>query len=523
MEQRNILKERRNSIAVGGKGDGSGFACEKQSVSGAVSQRACVYCGARVVLNPITDAYHIVHGPIGCASYTWDIRGSLSSGSDLYRNSFSTDLRETDIVFGGAKKLTAAIDELMETADPRPKLIFVYATCIVGVIGDDIEAVCRMTEEKYGIRAIPVKAPGFSGTKSQGYQLACNAILELMRPHIPQPESEPVTAPAGEPVATGGTAGVESASHATGGAAGVPETAGKPALVAGVGSASPAGGGAAGMAVAPGKRFGINILGDYNLAGEMWIIKGYMAAVGIPVIATITGDSSYDKLIQAPTASLNIVQCAGSAVYLAESMEAEMGIPYVKVSFFGVEDTCASIVRVADALGDPDVSARARAFVKERSAQVMPIIERFRPKLEGKKAAIFVGGGYKAISLIRQFNELGMRTVVVGTQTGKKDEYEVIGSIVQPDTIILDDANPAELEQFMLEKEADILVGGVKERPLAYKLGIAFCDHNHERKAPLAGFEGIDNFVREINASINSPVWRYLDKNIEKAKAAGAA
>lgn len=78
------------------------------------------------------------------------------------------------------------------------------------------------------------------------------------------------------------------------------------------------------------------------------------------------------------------------------------------------------------------------------------------------------------------------------------------------DTVILDDANPAELETFMKEKGADILVGGVKERPLAYKLGVAFCDHNHERKHPLAGFEGVYNFTREIDRSINNPVWEYV-------------
>jgi len=61
----------------------------------------------------------------------------------------------------------------------------------------------------------------------------------------------------------------------------------------------------------------------------------------------------------------------------------------------------------------------------------------------------------------------------------------------------------------MLEKGADILVGGVKERPLAYKLGVAFCDHNHERRHALAGFEGIRNFTKEINLTINSPVWEY--------------
>jgi nitrogenase molybdenum-cofactor synthesis protein NifE len=436
------LEERKASISERRE---ENLCCERESVAGAVSQRACVYCGARVVLNPITDAYHIVHGPIGCASYTWDIRGSLSSGAEVYRNSFSTDLRETDIVFGGAKKLTAAIDELMQKAVPAPKLIFVYATCIVGVIGDDVEAVCRQAEAKYGARVIPVKAPGFSGTKSQGYKLACDAVCALIAPHKNRP-----------------------------------------------------------------KRFGVNILGDYNLAGEMWIIKGYLEHIGIPVIATVTGDSSYEKLIKAPAATLNLVQCAGSSAYLAERMHAEMGIPYIKVSFFGVEDTRDSLLRAADALGRPEPAAAARRFAEARTAEVLPIIERYRPRLAGKKAAIFVGGGFKAISLIRQFRELGVKTVVVGTQTGKKDEYAIIDSLVDADAVVLDDANPAELERFMLEKQADILVGGVKERPLAYKLGVAFCDHNHERKRPLAGFEGIENFVKEIHASVNSPVWKYV-------------
>ena len=445
--KKSILEERRASISesCGKNGKGGGICCEKESVSGAVSQRACVYCGARVVLNPITDAYHIVHGPIGCASYTWDIRGSLTSGAETYRNSFSTDLRETDIVFGGEKKLAAAIDELMEKASPTPKLIFVFATCIVGVIGDDVDAVCKAAAAKHGIRVIPVKAPGFSGTKMHGYRLACDAIMTLVKPHADAPH-----------------------------------------------------------------RFGVNILGDYNLAGEMWIIKNYLEEIGIPVISTITGDSSYEALIKAPSATLNIVQCAGSSAYLAERMEEEFGIPYIKVSFFGVEDTTASLLRTADALDRPDISANARAFAERRTAEVMPVIEKYRPRLEGKRAAIFVGGGFKAISLIRQFNELGMETVVVGTQTGKKDEYEIIAELVGGNAVILDDANPAELERFMLEKHADILVGGVKERPLAYKLGMAFCDHNHERKHPLAGFEGIENFVKEIHTSINSPVWKYV-------------
>ena len=87
----------------------------------------------------------------------------------------------------------------------------------------------------------------------------------------------------------------------------------------------------------------------------------------------------------------------------------------------------------------------------------MPILNAYKENLKGKKAAIYVGGGFKAISLIKQFNEIGIDTVMVGTQTGKEDDYEVINSLVNDGTVILDDANPAELEKFMIEKGADIL------------------------------------------------------------------
>lgn len=445
-----VLEERTQSIVFkieGCNGDGNGIHCDTNSVSGAVSQRACVYCGARVVLNPITDAFHIVHGPIGCASYTWDIRGSLSSGNDLYRNSFSTDLGETDVIFGGEKKLEAAIEEIVKKY--HPKLIFAYATCIVGVIGDDVDAVCRQMSEKYQIDVIPVKSPGFSGNKSVGYRMACNAIMEVIKRHNK-------------------------------------------------------------VLIKRENCKGINILGDFNLAGEMWIIKNYMKEIGIDVVSAFTGDSSYQNLIEAPKAALNIVQCAGSSTYLAKRMEEEYGIPFIKVSFFGIDDTTSSLLRIADALGDKQAREKAMAFTRQETEKLTGFLEKYKQKLAGKKAAIYVGGGFKAISLIRQFNELGMKTVVVGTQTGKKDDYQIIDSLVDKDTVILDDANPAELETFMKEKEADILVGGVKERPLAYKLGVAFCDHNHERKHPLAGFDGVVNFVKEINKSINHPVWEFL-------------
>ncbi len=117
------LKERENQIYVKGEAPFN-IVCNKDSLAGAVSQRACVFCGARVVLYPIADALHLVHGPIGCAVYTWDIRGGLSSGPELHRLSFSTDLQEIDVIFGGEKRLRRALMELIERHSP--KAAFVY-------------------------------------------------------------------------------------------------------------------------------------------------------------------------------------------------------------------------------------------------------------------------------------------------------------------------------------------------------------------------------------------------------------
>jgi len=441
-----ILEERKDFIYLGPNSGKGCLKCERDSIAGAVSQRACVYCGARVVLNPITDAFHIVHGPIGCASYTWDIRGSLTSGPDIYRNSFSTDLREQDIVFGGEKKLAGAIDEIVEAY--YPKVIFVYATCVVGVIGDDIEAVCKKAEKKHSIRVIPVKSSGFAGNKSMGYRAACEALIKLMGAGMPQ------------------------------------------------------------------KVQGVNFLGDFNLAGEIWIISDYLKRIGVDIVAKITGDSRCEEITKAPGASLNVVQCAGSMTYLAKMMEEKFGIPYIKVSFFGIEDTKLSLMRIADAIGDEAVRERARQLILTEELRVRSKLAHYRKRLEGKRAAIYVGGGFKAISLIKQFADLGMNTVMVGTQTGKADEYETIKAMVDKDAVILDDANPSELEKFMRERGADILVGGVKERPLAYKLGVAFCDHNHERKHPLCGFEGAVNFAKEVDLTINSPVWKAIATDV---------
>ena len=437
-----ILRERERQVYRKGQANALPLDCEKQSVAGSVSQRACVFCGSRVVLYPIADAVHLVHGPIGCASYTWDIRGALSSGPELHRLSFSTDMQELDVVHGGEKKLYAALCELIDAH--HPKAAFVYATCIVGVIGDDVTAVCKRVSLEKGIPVLPVHSEGFKGTKKDGYRAACDALLQI--------------------VGTGPTEEVSPLS--------------------------------------------INILGDFNLAGETWMIRDYYARMGVQVVSCITGDGRIDEIRRAHGAALNVVQCSGSMTYLAKSMQEKYGIPFIRVSYFGVEDMSKSLYDVARHFKDKEMLKRTQGIVRTELERVMPQLAEYRKALTGKRAAIYVGGAFKAFSLVSALRHLGMTTVMVGSQTGNKDDYEQLREICDEGTIIVDDSNPLELSSFLEEKDVDVFIGGVKERPIAYKLGIGFCDHNHERKEALAGFEGMLNFAREVYGSVMSPVWQ---------------
>ncbi|MDF5707251.1 MAG: nitrogenase iron-molybdenum cofactor biosynthesis protein NifE [Nostoc sp. S4] len=140
------------------------------------AQGSCAFDSAMITLVPITDAAHIVHGPSGCAASIWGNYTSLSSGSMLYKTRFTTDTDESDIIFGGAKKLYKGILELQRRY--KPTAVFVYSTCITALIGDDIEGICKDVTEKTGIPTIPVHCPGFIGSQNLGNRVAGEALLE---------------------------------------------------------------------------------------------------------------------------------------------------------------------------------------------------------------------------------------------------------------------------------------------------------------------------------------------------------
>lgn len=444
-----VLKGRAKQVFRKGN-DSFEIECEKKSLAGSVSQRACVFCGSRVVLYPIADAVHLVHGPIGCAVYTWDIRGALSSGPELHRLSFSTDLRENDVIFGGEKKLYSSLISLIE--EYSPSAAFVYSTCIVGIIGDDVDAVCNRVEKEKGIPVLSVHSEGFRGTKKDGYKAACDVLFKIISDAVNDSS----------------------------------------------------------ITKRDKSRPSINILGEFNLAGEAWIIREYYKKMGVDIISVMTGDGRLDEIRASSAADLNVVQCSGSMMPLAEMMEKAFGIPYLKVSYFGIDDMSEALYSVAEffSADNPDILKKTGNLIRSELQTFLPELSGYMDIVKGKKAGIYVGGAFKAFSLIKALKTLGIEVVLAGSQTGNSEDYMVLKEMCNEDAIIVDDSNPLELAAFIEEKNIDVFIGGVKERPIAYKLGIAFCDHNHERQIPLAGFKGMRNFVREVCRSLMSPVWQ---------------
>lgn len=172
--------------------DGVKGACDatksnKQTVPGVMSQRGCAYAGSKgVVWGPVKDMVHISHGPIGCGQYSRAGRRNYyigTTGVDTYVTmNFSTDYNEKDIVFGGDKKLKAALAEI-DDLFPLNNGISIQSECPIGLIGDDIQAVAKGYKKESGKPTVAVSCEGFRGvSQSLGHHIANDMIRDEVLP-----------------------------------------------------------------------------------------------------------------------------------------------------------------------------------------------------------------------------------------------------------------------------------------------------------------------------------------------------
>jgi nitrogenase molybdenum-iron protein alpha chain len=475
-----------------------------RTVPGLISQRGCCYAGCKgVVLGPTRDIVNITHGPIGCGFYSWLTRrnqtdpSTTPDGHQFMNYCFSTDMQDEEVIFGGEKKLAQAIQEAYDIFNP--KAIAVFSTCPVGLIGDDVHTVCREMKKKLGINIFGFSCEGYKGvSQSAGHHIANNEIFK----HVIGTDD---TVPEGD--------------------------------------------------------FKVNMLGEYNIGGDAFEIERLFDLCGLTLVSTFSGNSSVDKFAQSHTADLNMIMCHRSINYVAEMMETKYGIPWIKVNFIGAEATAKSLRKVAEYFDDEALTARVEKVVADEMPVVAAACAEVRPRTEGKRAMLFVGGS-RAHHYQELFNELGMKTLSAGYEFAHRDDYEgrkVLPDIrvdadsrnieeleVKPDetrynprkppevyedfmskgmladyegmmpmmengSLVIDDISQHETEKLIEMFRPDIFCAGIKEKYAIQKSGIPLKQlHSYDYGGPYAGFKGAINFYKDIDRMVNSRVWSFV-------------
>lgn len=254
----------------------------------------------------------------------------------------------------------------------------------------------------------------------------------------------------------------------------------------------------------PRSPYSVNIIGDYNIAGDLWPIRSYFEEIGIEVVSTITGDSRVAEIQRAHSASLNLVQCSSSMSFLAKKLEEKYGTPYRRVSFLGIEETSTAIRTAAEFFENPGLIEESEKMISEETKRARRQIEHFKAKVAGRKAAIYLNGASKAASLTKALKELGIEVVIVGIRDGDWVDRQRIRNLIGSDEIDIDELNTSDLRELLVKKGVDLIIPGIKEQFAARKLGIPFCDICQDRTSIFEGYDGMVNFAREIDIAINN-------------------
>jgi nitrogenase molybdenum-iron protein alpha chain len=72
------------------------------------------------------------------------------------------------------------------------------------------------------------------------------------------------------------------------------------------------------------------------------------------------------------------------------------------------------------------------------------VLEKYRPRLAGKRVMLYVGG-LRPRHMINAYEDLGMEIVGTGYEFGHKDDYQRTMSYVKDGTLIFDDVTGYEL------------------------------------------------------------------------------
>ncbi len=451
-------KERSKHLAVN---DPSGRNKVKSNVKtrpGVLSSRGCTWAGCKgVIVNQIKGMIPICHGAVGCGHYSWDTRRNYATGkrglTSFTRFHVTTFYQDRDIVFGGDKKLAKAIDELNDMF-PLAQGMDILSECPVGLIGDDIQAVARKKAKDIDKIVVPYNCEGFRGvSQSLGHHIANDMFRDWVVDKYEPQEFDPDYKPG---------------------------------------------------------PYDVTYMGDYNVGGDAWEVLKILKTIGLNVTSRIVGDPNVWDWPKAKYAKLTIVHCARSMQYLAKHLEKKYGVPYYEANFIGASNVFESLRGIANYFDDR-IKENVESFIKKWTPYVEDVRAEYKPRLEGKKIMLFVGGlrpRHVAEALQKDFD-----MVVVGTgyEFAHDDDYEKTYPKIGEGAIIYDDITLHEFDRFAKALKPDLIGAGIKEKYAFHKMGIPFRQmHSWDYSGPYHGILGFKRLARDMDMAINGGPWKYV-------------
>ncbi|RXJ68556.1 nitrogenase iron-molybdenum cofactor biosynthesis protein NifE [Halarcobacter ebronensis] len=402
----------------------------------------CAFEGSQISLFPYADVVHLVHSPATCIGASWETRQTLTSHKG--ENNTVTGFTtdvNTNDVIFGGNKKLEDSIEYI-VEHKNPKAIFVYETCVTAMIGDDMDNVCARMEKKHGIPVVVIHSPGFVGGKNLGSRLGGESVLHQL---IGTREPEEI------------------------------------------------------------HPYGINLIGEYNVTGDMWQYTPILEKIGIKIVSTLAGDGRVEDIQMAHRAKLNVIVCAKSLVTLCRKMQEKYQIPYISISFYGKRDTSNAIRSIVNAFGDKELLQRAEEVIAQEEAKLESALKPYRKMLEGKKAILNTGGN-KSWSIASALQDIGLEVVATSVRKATLEDKEIASKYVD---ILM--TNPGvEQAKLLDEHNVDILLAGGRSLYTAIKKKVAFVDVNQEKKISYGAYKGLVNLAKDVCYAVNNKVFKVV-------------
>ncbi|HWR39610.1 MAG TPA: nitrogenase component 1 [Patescibacteria group bacterium] len=410
----------------------------------------CLLLPALGTMNSIPGSVVLMHGGLGCGSSSHGGNAGVRAGNNqrwgVVKDGtwLSTGLTESDVIGGGEEKLAAAIRE----ADRRyqPAVIFVVASCVPGIIGDDVDGVVEQVQPEVKAKLLPVHCEGF---KTKIWATAYDAVYHAIG-NVLLPEKEAVNASV---------------------------------------SLTPT----------------VNLMNMSSMGRVDEVeLERLLTALGLDVnIFPVFADP--DNMHKMARAQLSISTCPTHDDYMLEHLKEKYGIPFLLQHMpIGIENTGKWLRDVGKFFGK---EAETEAFIAAEEQRLQAALEPLKALFAGKKAFVSAGE-FRALSTAILLAELGFE--VVGVRSFHHDEfadgeYEKLAKISGNDVELnIANVQPFEEANLLRRLKPDVFLGHMNGNATAAKEGIT-THVIYNLGLHYVGYKGAFELARRLHRQLSNP------------------